>query len=135
MTHLLDTSALLAHYLAEPGAARVQSLFEDTTVIAGTSILAFFEFDLRLHVLGIAPPTRTAELALYQTLLGEIVNVDEAIRSEGIRLRLSATNRISSMDTLIAATASVRGATLVHRDPHFSAIPGNLLKQEMLPPK
>jgi PIN domain nuclease of toxin-antitoxin system len=30
MTHLLDTSALLAHYLAEPGATRVQVLFEDT---------------------------------------------------------------------------------------------------------
>jgi hypothetical protein len=29
MTHLLDTSALLAHYLAEPGATRVQRLFED----------------------------------------------------------------------------------------------------------
>jgi PIN domain nuclease of toxin-antitoxin system len=30
MTHLLDTSALLAHYLAEPGATRIQALFEDT---------------------------------------------------------------------------------------------------------
>jgi predicted nucleic acid-binding protein len=39
------------------------------------------------------------------------------------------------MDTLIAATASVRGATLVHRDPHFTAISGSMLKQEMLPPK
>ena len=51
MTHLLDTSALLAHYLAEPGATRVQALFEDTAVVAGTSILALFEFDLRLHQL------------------------------------------------------------------------------------
>jgi hypothetical protein len=33
MTHLLDTSALLAHYLAEPGASRVQALFEDETVL------------------------------------------------------------------------------------------------------
>ncbi len=33
MTHLLDTSALLAHYLAEPGATRVQALFEDTSVV------------------------------------------------------------------------------------------------------
>ena len=36
---------------------------------------------------------------------------------------------------LIAATASVRGAMLVHRDPHFTAIPIPMLKQEMLPPK
>jgi predicted nucleic acid-binding protein len=39
------------------------------------------------------------------------------------------------MDTLIAATASVRGATLIHRDPHFTAIPTSILKQEMLPLK
>jgi hypothetical protein len=58
MTHLLDTSALLAHYLAEPGATRVQALFEDTAVVAGTSILAFFEFDLRLHQLGIDAATQ-----------------------------------------------------------------------------
>jgi predicted nucleic acid-binding protein len=36
---------------------------------------------------------------------------------------------------LIAATESVRGAMLVHRDPHFTAIPTFMLKQEMLPPK
>jgi predicted nucleic acid-binding protein len=39
------------------------------------------------------------------------------------------------MDTLIAATAILRAATLVHRDPHFTAIPPSMLKQEMLPPK
>jgi PIN domain nuclease of toxin-antitoxin system len=75
MTYLLDTSALLAHYLAEPGATRVQGLLEDTAVVAGTSILALFEFDLRLHQLGIDPVTRTAELNRYRALLSEVVNV------------------------------------------------------------
>ena len=135
MTHLLDTSALLAHYLAEPGAARVQALFEDTAVVAGTSILVLFEFDVRLHQLGIDATTRAEELNRYRTLLTEIVIVDEAIRSEGVRLKINATARASAMDTLIAATASVRAATLIHRDPHFMAIPASMLKQEMLPPK
>ena len=49
MTHLLDTSALLAHYLAEHGAERVQALFEDAAVEAGASILSLYEFELRLH--------------------------------------------------------------------------------------
>jgi len=40
MTQLLDTSALLAHYLAEPGAERVQALFEDDAVVAGFHPLA-----------------------------------------------------------------------------------------------
>jgi predicted nucleic acid-binding protein len=135
MTHLLDTSALLAHYLAEPGAARVQALFEDTAVVAGTSILALFEFELRLHQLGMDTATRATELNRYGALLSEVVNVDEAIRSEAVRLRINATARASSMDTLIAATASLRGAMLIHRYPHFAAIPASVLKQEMLPPK
>ena len=40
MTHLLDTSALLAHYLAETGAERVQALFENEEVFAAASILS-----------------------------------------------------------------------------------------------
>ena len=46
MTHLLDTSALLAHYHAAPGAERVQALFEDYAVVAGASILSLYEFEL-----------------------------------------------------------------------------------------
>lgn len=79
--------------------------------------------------------TRDAELNRYRALLSEIVNVDEAVRSGAVRLRISATARASAMDILIAATESVRGAMLVHRDPHFTAIPTFMLKQEMLPPK
>ena len=84
MTHLLDTSALLAHYLAEAGSTRVQALFEDAEVVTGTSILALFEFEMRLHQLGIDAVTRTAEVNRYRALLNEIVNVDEAVRSEGV---------------------------------------------------
>lgn len=69
MTHLLDTSALLAHYLAEPGAERVQTLFEDDAVVVGASILSLYEFELRLHHLGVdVVATRTAELSRYRTL-------------------------------------------------------------------
>lgn len=135
MTHLLDTSALLVHYLAEPGAERVQALFEDDAVLAGVSILSLDEFELRLHQLGLDEATRTARLKSYRALLNDVVVVDEAVRSEAIRLRTSATARVAAMDVLIAATASLKNATIVHRDPHFAAIPGGLLKQEVLPAK
>ena len=135
MTHLLDTSALLAHYLGEPGAERVQVLFEDEAVVAGTSILSLYEFELRLHQLGVDATNRGVELNRYRALLNEVVDVDEAVRSEAIRLRTSATAHVAAMDVLIAATASVKNATLVHRDPHFAAVPGSLLKQEILPTK
>lgn len=135
MTHLLDTSALLAHYLAEPGAEQVQALFEDDAVVAAASILSLYEFELRLHQLGVDPMNRTTELSRYRALLDEVVGVDEGVRSEAIRLRTSATAHLAAMDVLIAATASQRDATLVHRDPHFAAIPPNLLKQQVLPAK
>lgn len=61
--------------------------------------------------------------------------MDEAARSEAIRLRNSATAHVAAMDVLIAATASLANATPVHRDPHFAANPVNLLKQEVLPTK
>lgn len=135
MTHLLDTSALLAHYLGEPGAERVQALFEDGAVVPGTSILAWFEFELRLHQLGVDSATRTAELRRYRDLLDEVADLTEAVRSEAIRLRIGATVRVSAVDVLIGATASLKNATLVHRDPHFAAIPDSLLRQEVLPAK
>ena len=103
--------------------------------MAGASILSLYEFELRLHQLGVDAATRTIELGRYRTLLNEVVDVDEAVRSEAIRLRTSATAHVAAMDVLIAATASLRNATLVHRDPHFDAIPASLLKQEVLPAK
>ena len=126
---------VLAHYLAEPGAERVQALFEDDAVLAGASILSLYEFELRLHQLGVDEATRIAELNRYRALLNDIVVVDEAVRSEAIRLRTGATAHVAAMDILIAATASLKNATLVHRDPHFTAIPPSLLKQEVLPAK
>ncbi len=135
MTRLLDTSALLAHYLAENGAERVQALFEDAAVEAGASILSLYEFELRLHQLGLDAATRVTELNRYRALLTEVVDVTEAVRGEAIRLRTSATAHVAAMDVLIAASAALRNATLVHRDPHFAAIPTNLLKQEVLPAK
>lgn len=135
MTHLLDTSALLAHYFSEPGAGRVQTLFEDDAVLVGVSILSLYEFELRLFQLGMDEATRAAELSRYRALLNDVVDVDEAVRSEAIRLRTSAAAHVAAMDVLIAATASLKRATLVNRDPHFAAIPASLLKQEVLPEK
>lgn len=135
MTHLLDTSALLAHYLAEPGAEQVQALFENEAVEVGVSILSLYEFEFRLHRLGVPEADRIIELNRYRTLLNEIQDVNESVRREAIRLRVNATAHIAAMDVLIAASASLNKAALVHRDPHFNAVPSNLLKQEVLPAK
>ena len=130
MTHLLDTLALLAQLPRGTGRGASSSPVEDAAVEVGASILSLYEFELRLHQLGADATTWATELNRYRALLHEVVDVTEAIR-----LRTSATAHIAAMDVLIAASASLGNATLVHRDPHFAAIPTNLLKQEVLPAK
>ncbi len=46
-----------------------------------------------------------------------------------------ATKRLPTIDALIAATAVQNKAVLVHRDPHFEAIPIEQLQQLKLPEK
>lgn len=135
MTHLLDTSALLSHYLGEPGAEVVQAIFEDDSNTPGTLILALFEFELRLHLLGLDIKSRAREMARLRELMVAIVDVNEDVRSEAIRLRLLSSERIATIDILIAATARLNDAILVHRDPHFRNLPATEVRQIVLPPK
>jgi antitoxin component of MazEF toxin-antitoxin module len=73
---------------------------------------------LRLHQLGLNAASRATAVNRYRALLIEIVDVAEAVPSEVIRLRTSATAHVAAMDILTAATASLKNATLLHRDPH-----------------
>jgi predicted nucleic acid-binding protein len=68
--------------------------------------------------------------------VAELVNVIEpvllAVVRQSLALRSAATARLPQVDTLIVATAALHRAILVHRDPHFLAIPASLLWQELL---
>lgn len=57
---------------------------------------------------------------------------DAALCSEAAKLK--AAHKISFADAFVAATARRFDATLIHKDPEFSALAG-VVKQEMLPPK
>ena len=135
MTPLFDTSAVLAHYLAKSGAERVQALFDDPGAVIGICIVSLLEFETRLHAMGLSEAERRAELQKYKQVIDEFVPVDEAVCARAAELKRSTSARLPSIDALIAAAASLRAATLVHRDPHFLAIPPNLLTQECLPAK
>ena len=135
MTHLFDTSAILAHHLAESGAERVQALLEDETNHVGIYVVSFLEFEVRLREMGLSESERQGEISRYKTLFDGVVLVDEAVCSKAAELKFSTTPRLPNIDALIAASASLYTATLVHRDPHFLGIPPTLLTQEMLPRK
>ena len=132
MTHLLDSSALLAFYFNEPGAERVRDLLFDEGTTVGLSVLTAVEFWARLRNVG-AEPVFQATWSYFVGIMSDIRPVTSPVVLESIQLRRAASARLPTIDALIAATAAVHGAVLVHRDPHFAAIPAGRLKQEVLP--
>jgi predicted nucleic acid-binding protein len=108
MTHLLDSSAVIAHFFGEPGADRVQDLLADNQLQTGTSILVLFEFEVRLKESGLDQKQREDIIEKYRALFCEIVDVDEGARREAMNLRVASSTRLSAMDALIAGAAASR---------------------------
>ena len=129
MTHLLDTSAVLAHARGETGAERVQRLFEqeDSSLLLCSVTLA--ELARRLRELGASPDEAWEQVSSYREAVDEVVPVDEAVAREGDRLSLAATARVPLVDALIAAAATTRQAVLVHRDVHMRGFSADLVPQ------
>lgn len=132
MRHLLDTSALLAHFREEQGAAAVQSLLEQDEGEIFLSSLTLAEFARRLRALGATAEEAMADLAAYEEMADAVLPADAAVSRTAIALGEAASERLPLIDLLIAATARQAGATLVHRDNHFVAIPAAQLAQRNL---
>lgn len=131
LTHILDTSAWLAHIFDEPGADAITALLENKETELGVSTLSIVEAHGRFRARG-----RESEfdemLDIYRRLFTHILPVSEAIALRAIVLREAASARVPAIDSLIAATAAHHGAILVHRDPHFLALAGEEVKQQFL---
>jgi predicted nucleic acid-binding protein len=62
-------------------------------------------------------------------IIPDIISAGANIAFEAFLIGCSTTERISLIDTIIAATAKINGACLVHRDKHMELIPKNILDQ------
>ena len=136
MVYLLDTSALLAHLFEEPGWEKVDGFLRDHPREVGISAMTWMEFHVRIHAC--APNIEEAKevLAIYDEVLGNAIPFSLEIAKAALELKLKASNqRLPNSDAIIAATAYVQGAILVHRDPHFGSIPSTMLRQVVLPSK
>jgi len=134
MSHLLDTSAWLAHLFGEPGVEEVSRIFEDAQSEVFVSVLSLPEMYGRLKALDRQdqwPLVRDT----YAELFARVLPVDESIAAAAIEFRSRAQPRLPTIDALIAATARVHGLILVHRDPHLAAISSENLAQVSLPGK
>lgn len=132
MIVVLDTSALLAHHRDEEGADRVQSLFEDLDIQLLIASVTLAEFGRRMLELGVRPQEIQKILSDYKHLLDGVVSIDDEIAMKALSLAEQATKRIPLVDSLIAAVACLKKATLLHRDQHFESIPKEFLKTDCL---
>jgi len=134
MTHLLDSSAWLAHVFGEPGVEQVNQLFEDPRSTIFVSALSLPEVYGRLSALGQSGRWEQVWTP-YAALFEKVLVADQTVAEEAIRLRAATSQRLPTIDALIAATAVAHRLILVHRDPHMAAISVAWLDQLRLPNK
>ena len=135
ITHVLDTSALLAHYLREPGAEDVNVILARGPEETGVSLVTLVELRGRLAELVTDATEAERAFKLYTETLTTTVPFTRATADAAMELRAATRPRLPLVDALIAASAKQHGATLVHRDPHMAGISATLVNQRMLPPK
>lgn len=134
MTHLLDSSAWLAHLFGEPGVEQVNQLFEDSRATIFVSALSLPEVFGRLSALG--QSSRWEQVwTTYAALFEKVLASDQAVAEQAIQLRAATSQRLPTIDALIAATAVAHRLTLVHHDPHMAVISVAQLDQLRLPDK
>ena len=135
MSYLLDTSALMAHALSEPGWEIVEGLLNEHSRDIAISAITWLEFNILARATAPNAAAAAEVLALYQDLLAEAIPTTRETATVALDLRRLASKRLPNADALIAATAKLAGATLVHRDPHLAALPHQVVKQIVLPGK
>jgi len=133
--YVLDTSALMAHFLNETGWETVDRLLEEEADEVYINAVAWLEFQVRLKEVVTDKTRRERALQIYAELLDEALPVTRDVAAAAFELREATTSRLPNSDAIIAATAKLEGATLVHRDPHLVAIPSRLVRQHVLPDK
>ena len=132
LTYFFDTSAWIAHIFKEPGWEYLNDLFDEDASSIGVSVVSLTELQSRLKALGHDEQFEPL-YEFYRPLFDRIMPVDENVALRAIALKREATSRLPGFDALIAATASLQDAVLIHRDAHFQSVPTDRLKQKMLP--
>lgn len=121
---LLDTTALLVYYLDEPGAEAVHDSLEDSETDILICAVSVAEFARRLVALGESVAGACERSLAYAGLCDEVVPVDTALATRAFELSHESAARVPLVDSFIAAVAQLSESTLLHRDAHFTAIPG-----------
>lgn len=127
---LLDTSALLALRDNEAGADEIASLLAQAQSGKARCFGCFITLMEVLYRVWKDEGEAAGRLAHAQCLALPIEWLHENPEMLAAAARLKATQRLSLADAWIAAAAELKAATLVHKDPEFTAL---TLPQQVLP--
>lgn len=133
--HLLDTSAILAHLLREPGDDIVERCISPEGGRSGVSVVSWVEFQLIIGRSDYSKTDARKIVSFYRDALGAPFPIDDAVGKAAVTLRAQSATRIHLTDLLIAACAKTHGLKLVYRDKHIEGIPEKALSQIKLPSK
>jgi predicted nucleic acid-binding protein len=127
---VLDTSALLTLIEDQPGADRVEAILaREQVLIPSVALLEVYYITLQENGQDVANMRHSLLLDL-DTDIGRELD-DALIMTAG---RFKAARALSLADAMVAAWASTGQATLVHKDPEFEQLAGEL-SLEALPYK
>ena len=124
---LLDTSALLTLIEDETGAERVEQVLAQSQVWLPWPVLLEATYITRQEQ---GEPEAEHRYALMKQLPVTVLwEMDEPILLTAARLK--ANNRLSLADAIIAAFAIQYNAILLHKDPEFDAVAGQVLLEAL----
>ena len=124
--YVLDTSALLAYIENEPGTAEIERLLQETldhqhtlyiSVISGIEV-----FYITYQEQGVTVAKERLQL------LEDLPLIQKPVRSDAIECigAIKATHTMSFADCCIAGLAKEKSAILIHKDPEFEQLEGDL---------
>lgn len=128
-SYTLDTSAIMAYFLAETGKdeiSRILSKAQKGEITVYASFMSYMETLYRTWKLSDEDTGKKAYIMLRN------LPVKEVVQDEDLLLRaaaIKATNSLSVADAWIAATAQKTESTLLHKDPEMDNLKGIKLKK------
>lgn len=124
--YVLDTSALLAYYQDEEGADQVAQVLAEA---ARGAAIVYLSFMTIFEVAYLATAAEGLDEALKLILQIRELGLEEVWPDETVlwhAAAFKARGGISVADAFIAGLAAATAATLVHRDPEFNKLAGEI---------
>jgi ribonuclease VapC len=124
--YTLDTSAIIAYFTDEPGSDTVEGILQQADRRTARACVSFMTYMEVLYQLWRAGGERQGKLAYLRLKALPLERVD---LSEGLLLRaarIKANHKLSLGDAWIAATALLTQSRLVHKDPEFRSLAGQV---------